>query len=66
MLAMPVRPVSSVMTPVPVMVMMPVRIVPVVFLYYHGFSFTGRSSSDDNSDNPRAKNNVFMKIYRRP
>jgi hypothetical protein len=46
MLAMPVRPISSVMMPIAVVVLMPVWVVPVIFLYDHGFSFSNGSSSD--------------------
>jgi hypothetical protein len=46
MLAVPVCPIPSVMMPISIMVMMPVWMVPVVFLYYHGRSLSGERSSD--------------------
>src|ERR1700740_3073877 len=44
-----------------IVVMTPVRMIPVVFLFdYYGFSFSGRSRSVAAPRSTRAKNNVFI------
>jgi hypothetical protein len=62
MLATPVRPISSVMTPISVVVIMPVRVVPVVFPYDHGISFSS-NSSDYGPENKQDQIQCFHKIY---
>ncbi len=42
MRAMLVAPIPSLMMPVPVMMVVPIRMVPIVFMNYDGFCFCAR------------------------
>jgi hypothetical protein len=55
MLAVPVCPISSVVMPISITVMMPVWMVPVIFRYYYGCSFSSGCSSDCSPANHQGK-----------
>jgi hypothetical protein len=55
MLAVPVCPISSVVMPISITVMMPVWMVPVIFRYYYGCSFSSGCSPDYRPANHQGK-----------